>query len=630
MAVITFEYWFSENNRKRSMFLDDSTDNLTGGQGAIVDTGQPSKAVGELVYSDASYEVYATREIPYGYVKRITGCAIPLPTIVDVTFTKVGVVYDITIDYLNATAMKLFGIAGNPDSPTTSLITSPKTVSGYPPGQYVLVLYKGFGSNACITDQIITVVPDLSATCTASPETSDGLDDGSINVNITDGSGNYRVDWVTESAFTNLVGSNPQSTTRTGLAPGVYEVTVTDLISGQVLEFEVEVTAALAGIAPGSLLQVPMMNSLHFVVNQTPDECTIFQGLDNVLFCQQQHPYFARGFYHQKVCKCDNPPIQFNSDYTNHTVELKDYVTGTVVKSFPVIKKEENIGKKETFGITIRNHTIAGQSRVYFNTGAPPIPIAAGDAFEILNNADGFNGNYIVVSVETDLTLGYQYIVINKNYAIVATSTTGDGRFDVTTTAFDVYEFVASMLDVADGIYYITIRAFDDDSEKIATSEPINLKVSHPDTNLVIYRNNDNAFGMTWQTGIICRVRVESVFFKRLPGGERTLSRNSDYSLVKVAAKKARIILFETFMLPPYLHEKLSVVFDCDFISIQNVQVQASEGYGEPQYITRYKLANSSIKVEQVGWFDSYNSDDIGSVAEGGLILIEDSGFILQ
>jgi hypothetical protein len=65
----------------------------------------------------------------------------------------------------------------------------------------------------------------------------------------------------------------------------------------------------------------------------------------------------------------------------------------------------------------------------------------------------------------------------------------------------------------------------------------------------------------------------------------------------------------------------LAVVFKSDFLFINGVQFQAAEGYAKPNYITQFKLANSSIEVEQVPWFKRYNSDDIGSIAEGGFLL---------
>jgi hypothetical protein len=64
-------------------------------------------------------------------------------------------------------------------------------------------------------------------------------------------------------------------------------------------------------------------------------------------------------------------------------------------------------------------------------------------------------------------------------------------------------------------------------------------------------------------------------------------------------------------MLPPYLHEKLAVAFDCDLVKVNGVEYQSNDSYSDPSYIDRYVLANSSIKLEQVNWLGAYNSDDI-------------------
>jgi hypothetical protein len=174
----------------------------------------------------------------------------------------------------------------------------------------------------------------------------------------------------------------------------------------------------------------------------------------------------------------------------------------------------------------------------------------------------------------------------------------------------------------------VKITASGETTSAISVSEPINLQVDHPGTNLFEFRNYDNAFDMTWTTGIVCRRRLESTFFKRIPGGVRETIRNTDESLHKLSARKRRIFLVEFWLLPPYLHELASVMFDCDLVKINGVEYQTEEGLSEPKYITRYPLCNSEIRVEQVYWFRNNNSDDIGSVNEEGGFLIVNGGFL--
>jgi hypothetical protein len=458
----------------------------------------------------------------------------------------------------------------------------------------------------------------LEASYVKTNSTATDADDGTITVSISGGSGNYSYLWA----------DSPITQNRSGLAPGNYFVTVTDTVTLEEVELgPIQITepAIVPPTEEGSILEVPMMNSLQYVVDpiDEPDNIETFQTLDNTLFCHQYFPGFMKTNYFQRLMKADRPITQFNSDFSSHIVELKEYATGTTVKTFIPILKETNIGITEDFSITIRNHTgNPGQSRVYFQSGAIPIPLSIGDTIGILNNIEGFNGNYTIVTIEMDVTLGYQYLVITKNYDSANPYTNGTGRFDVSTTDYNVYEFVSDLLDVSTGKFYIRLKAFNSDTNfKIAISEPFDLQLNHKDCVYITNRNIDNSNDITWTTGYIAMHRIPAILFERNPGGTIDTSRDSDFSLVMLAAQMTRGLTLRTYMLPPYLHEKLAVVFKSDFWFINGVQFQAAEGYAKPNYITQFKLANSSIEVEQVPWFKRYNSDDIGSIAEGGFLL---------
>jgi hypothetical protein len=475
-------------------------------------------------------------------------------------------------------------------------------------------------------DVLVDVVsfPPLSGTISKTDVTTTGGSDGTVSISLSGGSGSRSYLW--QDAVT--------TQNRVGLSAGIYTVTVTDEITEE--EIELSITVNEPGIVPpvanGNLLVVPLLNSLHFVVDPVvPDGVSNFQGLDNVLFCDQEHEGFLKSKFLQKVAKGDITIAQFYSNYADHTVQLFKYIDDTFVKSFTVTLKESNIGTVEDFSITIRNHMGSpGQSRAYFTAGQIPIPLEVGDSFEILNNADGFNGVYGIVDIGFDSVIGVQYLVFNKNYAIVASSTGATGRFDVTTLNYNVYESVLDMLDVDDGEYYVKITSFDNDENfQVAVSEPIDLAVSHKGTILLeaFNSNNSEAFDLTWSTGYITRMRVPAIFFQRFPGGEVSTSRNSNYSLVITSAKGTRGILLQTYMLPPYMHEKLSFLFKVDNYLINKQQFKTAEAYADPKYIDEFVLANSTVKVELVNAFNNYNSDDIGTVSEGGFIL-SDSGFI--
>lgn len=490
-----------------------------------------------------------------------------------------------------------------------------------------------------------TEVQPLEVDYTSTNSTASGADDGTITLAPTGGSGSYSYLWDDAEVTQN----------RSALAPGIYSVTITDDITAEEVLIEgIEITEPQVVPQVGSLLEVPILNSLRFVVNPViPDNISVFQTPDNTLFKDQIFPRMKNGKYYEKVCTVDEKLVQFYSDFPINIVSLYN-CDDELVRTFETILKENNIDRTEDYLITVRNHTDnPGKSRVYFNVGELPIPLEVGGIFEILNNADGFNGSYEIITIEEDVLLGVEYIVINKNYGIVASSSGATGRFNTSPENFNVYESSLIFTGLPDGYYYAKISVYNTDSfvtidsdeetvdsdeitaddyadleeVQFAESEGIHLKSVHNDTNLITYRCNDNCFNMTWSTGYIGKIRIESRLFNPKTGGERSVSRNSDYSLNKINAKKIRGYAFDTFLLPPWMHEKLSVIFDCDFFTINGVQYQTNEAYRDANYPYLFMLGDSSIDVEQVGWLDRYNSHDIGSIDDGGFLTTE-QGFI--
>jgi hypothetical protein len=177
----------------------------------------------------------------------------------------------------------------------------------------------------------------------------------------------------------------------------------------------------------GTTLYVPKMQSLTFVNEQALDVCNTLQTHDNTLFCKQNFYGFTKANYLQKVAKCDPLTIQFQSDFPNHLVQLLKYSDNTVVDTYTAEIVEQNIGVPTNYDILIRAHSIVGQSRVYFNTGTIPLPLEVSNVFEIVNNLDGFNGNYSILGIQSDISLGAQYLVINAAYGLAASSSAAVG-----------------------------------------------------------------------------------------------------------------------------------------------------------------------------------------------------------
>lgn len=481
----------------------------------------------------------------------------------------------------------------------------------------------------CNASEFATIeqLQDLQANAVPTNVTINGGSDGKITVNVTSGSGNYTLTWP-DTSITNLnSGNNPQQAQKTGFTAGIYNVSVIDNITLQEAILQVSILEPNVPLPASDFLFVPQIQSLRFVPNITEDGCTNFNTFDNVLFCKEKYYALPSKNYFQRVAQCDNFKLQIQSNYETHTCELRNYKTDALVTTFPVELKVENIGKEFQYNIIIKNHG-GGQSRVYFTTPFLPIKVKSGDVFYIQDNADGFNGGYEIVSVNTDLILASQYLVINKNYGIVPPQSNGVGLFIVNIVDFNVYEAAFDFNLIPNGYYYSKIKAFTGLNVQEWVSEPIRVSDINNDTNVITFTNGDSAFDINYSTEIVHKIRVESRLFKRNPASQEQVLRNTNGSLVKLSAKPRRKFLFEFFMIPPYMHEKLSVVFNHDLVTVNTVEIQTDEAYKEPDYIVRYPLSNSSIVVEQVTWFKDYNGDDLGSVdLDGGLIVAND-GFI--
>lgn len=466
-------------------------------------------------------------------------------------------------------------------------------------------------------DSFSSLVVDYEKT---DPSTVGGSD-GTITLFVAGGSGSRTFVW----------GDGPTTQNRAGLAAGTYQVTVTDTVTGQIVITTIQINDPAPPIVDGSFIDVPIANSLMFVTNGPIDDCDNPQMLDNRLLCDQEFEGYEKTNYFQKINRCDVRVTQFNSDYSLFKAQLFDYVTAELIKTFDVEVKEQNINKTIDFGVVLRNNPeLFGTTRVYFAAGPPPVPLSVGDVIQIINNLAGLDGTYTILGIFTDLSYGYQYFTINIPFPPGLTNSNATGRFFVNSENFNVYEVAAAFTDVPDGNYFIRIMcltASGDPTIHYSTSEPINVAERHRGTNLIEYRNVDNAYGFTWTTGYIGAIRVESNLVPRIGGGERSNSRNADDSLVKVNGKRRRILDFKTVQLPPYLHEKLGIAFECDEWRVNKVSFQSSEGYGEPTYPDLVMLGSSGLKIEQQNWLGSYNSDDIGSVDNGGFITTQ-QGFI--
>jgi len=457
----------------------------------------------------------------------------------------------------------------------------------------------------------------FEATITGTNETAPDSDDGTATLAISGGSGIFTFDW----------SDGATSQNRTGLQAGSYSVEITDTVTGQTATLEITITEpAPEPPAVGTYLDVPKMQSLRFVREAVIDNCSTFQNFDNTLFCKMVfYGVKIRKPFYQKVCRCDVFPIQVHSNFPIHTVELCSQVTGAQVKNFNNMElKQQLSGLVSPFDMYLTNSGTAdpdGTSRVYFNTGTIPLPVSLGDTFDLINNADGYNGTYSVAGISNDELLGAPYLLINLAYGAPNPTSAGRAVFITSVLDFDVFETILNFADVDPGIYFVRIRGVNVDASFTEfISEPIDVRSAHPSTNLVEFRNFDNDADIVYTTGITHRIRLESKLQKPLPGRADENYRESNGSPVKLSSKRMRKYKLEYFEQPFYRLELLDVLFGFDRVLINKVEYFCEEGTSEPANRDFYVLANGNATIEQKQWFQQYNGDDLGGVDPGYIL----------
>jgi hypothetical protein len=564
-----------------------------GGLGPGANTGY-AQTVGTDVYT-----VKVQDSSPYAFVvhtSTIIPCNLSINTVA-ITPAMNGLNGEIQVTGQSGTGTYRYAITGRPKQVGATFLD-------VPPGNYVLTLSRTEDSCTDSINVTVPLIPDLQINLTGTNCSANLVDDGSVQLDILTGSGDFSANFVTEGVLVAMSGV-PASTTRVSLAPNNYEVTVTDNITGQVVTSFV--TIAYPVVVPpaviGSVFKIPFINGLTFVVENTDA-----QQLDNKLFKDQRFGRYKQVEFLNPRISTDVEKVQFYSNFETHTLEIIDYCTDETIKVFDITKVQDNLASTIDLGLILKYHA-PGLARVYFAVGSLPIPVQAGDVFTISNSLDGFDGTYSVLEVDLDIDLGLNYLVITLIYGAPNPQSFATGSFANALTNYNVYESLIGYAGIPLGSYYFRLSAFASNAA-VANSEPIEIRSSDADTLAIVYSSFDNGDDVTWQTGYRGFIRTTGFIFKRFPGGVRTISRNANYSPVKVSSKSQRFVQLDTFTIPPYLHEKLAVIFDQDFFSVNGLPYQMTDGYPAPKYVDMYPLSDAEIKLEQLNWFPNYNGSD--------------------
>lgn len=484
--------------------------------------------------------------------------------------------------------------------------------------------------NPAVTDsepfEVENVISPLSASYTKKDVNVAGGSDGEINVTVNEGSGSYTYLW------------NDGVTTqdRTGLSGGNYSVEITDTVTGET--FLIYVTIYEPEEIPKNppYLYVPDLNSIRYVREDAIDFEDTFPIPENTLFADSKEPGITQANYCQKVSQSDNVTIQLQSNYDSNVLTLKSS-TGAEVLRVPFIKRLTLSGIEEEY--------TGDAGLAYFKGPA----VGSTDTTYIYPNAEEFQiGNVVVISdnvhfngTYTILSSGYNPF-FKRNYVEINTPIESGAGWDLSVTVkfiidlrpYDVYEASIDFGLFETGRYQSIIEAADDDyGFKRLLSEPLNLLSSLDDywkkSLCIDYWNEDNAFNLAYQTGLKNKIRVEGRFFKIVPGGDTSVLRQPNGDLVKVTGKAYRGRMVETYKMPTWMHEKLSAIFQHDFIFINGQECQTDEEY-EVEYFDYTPFVNGSINVEVLGWFDKGNGHDPGNGSQETGLIIANEGFLLR
>lgn len=206
----------------------------------------------------------------------------------------------------------------------------------------------------------------------------------------------------------------------------------------------------------------------------------------------------------------------------------------------------------------------------------------------------------IVIQVATNVAGAHIVKLINQDGTDVAgTSDNGIKKADITGGAedYEIWEFTIPNTAMTAGKWY-QIEADFGGGTKIAMSEWIHFD-THKNTNVFQFTNDKNTPENFFADNFAPWLRLESQIWKRKPASERSYYTNSSNQSMVVAQRNFRKVTAELYNLPPFLYEMVAVMSSLYTIRIEGTDFVSEEGLDEPEYRTRFLLANSSLTLVQ-------------------------------
>ena len=452
----------------------------------------------------------------------------------------------------------------------------------------------------------------LSATETHTNPTTNGGSDGSINVTVNNGSGN----------FTYLWNDGNTNKDRIGLVAGTYSLVITDVDTLDTFDINnILLTEPSEEIAafPNTFVKSSPINPIRFKENKTGEDLP----LENYNFCEQPTENMARPFTPELFNVQDQTILQFITDYEINNIKRINTGNG-IISSLPLTLKVNNLSAGQINNISITDNGIfGGLSTIRLNrSNMPEYPSPSIGDLITITYSTSYNGSYSIVDISNDL----QYVVINTPYI---SNETGQIKF-VSPIRFNVYELPIIFSDWGVGNYKLIFEASDGFTvfEKLI-SEYISVMAYTPNTLLMNYSNNDNAFGVVWTTDIIMTKRHYGFFVKAVPTRDSTNYRNSNDSPAILNSYIRNKEEYNLFDLPWFSIQRLALIYSCDNFVLNGKKMFIEELPETEQPSARYMLGKQIIVAEEIGWLDNQNTHDIGETSEDSIVIGGDSQEVL-
>ncbi|NML67596.1 hypothetical protein HHL22_20540 [Hymenobacter sp. RP-2-7] len=370
----------------------------------------------------------------------------------------------------------------------------------------------------------------------------------------------------------------------------------------------------------------PLLQSLRFVVRGDGGAL----GVDSTLFCEQPRPgQQVRPAYYQLVENGDQVRVQVLTSYSAVTATVRRHGGSQVGAPVALVQVLTLEGSAAPLGVVLSEDKPTGLTRLTPAVGLG-LPASLLQAAR-LTLAGAATGTYrIQQALLGTVASPADSVLLNRPW--VAVSGIISASWQLTGPGYNVFEADLPVAGLATGYYQVQLRATRAGwPDAVADSEPLSVRAGWPKTLAVDFRNADNCFGAVFSTGFTPRVRVTATCFRQKPGGSSSGYRDSAGQLTVLSATAQRLLSFETYLQPAWMHEKLALACRLDYLAVGGVRCQTDQAY-EPADERAYSLSGGRVSLEQVAWLGSGgNGDDAGvsDTVPANALQLHETGYLL-